>query len=61
MGNFRNGPRTHAADKSVAMGYIARELMNETNGFEIEILGQIYKAVPQAEALFDADAKQMRA
>ena len=61
VGWITSGGYAHAADKSVAMGYIPRELMNETNGFEIEILGQIYKAVPQAEALFDADAKQMRA
>lgn len=48
-------------DKPAATGYIPRELVSESNGFEIEILGQIYKAAPQAEPLYDADASLMRA
>ena len=48
-------------EKPVATGYIPRELVSESNGFEIEILGQIYKARPQAQPLYDADASLMRA
>ncbi len=61
VGWITSGGYAHAAGKSVAMGYIPRELVNESNGFEIEILGQIYKAIPQAEPLYDADASLMRA
>ncbi len=61
VGWITSGGYAHAAGQSVAMGYIPRELVSESNGFEIEILGQIYKATPQAEPLFDADASLMRA
>jgi dimethylglycine dehydrogenase len=61
VGWITSGGFAHAAGKSVAMGYIPRELVSETNGFEIEILGQIYTATPQAEPLYDADASLMRA
>ncbi len=61
VGWITSGGYAHAAGKSVAMGYIPRQLVSESNGFEIEILGQIYKATPQAEPLFDADASLMRA
>ncbi len=61
VGWITSGGYAHAAGKSVAMGYIPRELVSESNGFEIEILGQMYKATPQAEPLYDADASLMRA
>ena len=44
----------------VARGYIPREPVSESNGFEIGILGQIYQAKPQAEPLYDADHSPMR-
>jgi dimethylglycine dehydrogenase len=61
VGWITSGGFAHGAGRSVALGYIPRELVNETNGFEIEILGQVYKASPQAEPLYDADASLMRA
>jgi dimethylglycine dehydrogenase len=61
VGWVTSGGYAHAAQKSVAIGYVPGELANETKGYEIEILGQTYKASVQRDALFDADARQMRA
>ena len=61
VGWVTSGGYAHAAKKSVAIGYVPGELMNETKGYEIEILGQTYKASVQRDPLFDADASQMRA
>ena len=49
-----------AGGEPVARGYIPRELVSESNGFEIGILGQIYQAKPQAEPLYDAAPSPMR-
>jgi dimethylglycine dehydrogenase len=60
VGWITSGGFAHAAGKSVAMGYIPRDIADETDGFEIEILGSIFKATPQAEPLFDPAASEMR-
>jgi dimethylglycine dehydrogenase len=60
VGWITSGGYAHAAGKSVAMGYVPRDIAAETEGFEIEILGQVYKATPQAEPLFDPEAHEMR-
>jgi dimethylglycine dehydrogenase len=60
VGWITSGGYAHAAGKSVAMGYIPRDIADKTDGFEIEILGNVYKATPQAEPLFDPAAAEMR-
>jgi dimethylglycine dehydrogenase len=60
IGWVTSGGFAHAANKSVAMGYLPRDIAKENNGFQIEILGSIYDATPQREPLFDPDASQMR-
>ena len=47
--------------KSVALGYVPKEIADEEDGFEIEIIGKRYKARPQREPLFDPSGSRMRA
>ncbi len=60
VGWITSGGYAHAAGKSVAIGFVPKDVAGESDGFEIEILGQNYKASPQREPLFDADASHMR-
>ena len=60
VGWITSGGYAHAAGQSVAIGFVPTEVASETDGFEIEILGQNYKASPQQDPLFDADASHMR-
>lgn len=61
-GWITSGGFAHAAGKSVAMGYISKELAGETGegAFEIEILGQRRKATIADTPLFDANGSRMR-
>jgi len=47
--------------KSVAMGYVPKEVAESEDGFEIEIVGRRYPARPQPEPLFDPKGERMRA
>ena len=60
IGWITSGGYAHSAGQSVAIGFVPREVATESEGFEIEILGQNYKANPQREPLFDPDASHMR-
>jgi dimethylglycine dehydrogenase len=55
-----SGGYAHNSKASVAMGYIAKEIADETDGFEIELLGKRHKARIQAAPLFDANYERMR-
>jgi dimethylglycine dehydrogenase len=55
-----SGGYAHNSGKSVAMGYVPKEIADETNGFEIELLGKRHKAHVQAAPLFDANFERMR-
>jgi dimethylglycine dehydrogenase len=55
-----SGGYAHHAKKSVAMGYVPKEIAGETDGFEIELLGKRHRATMQATPLFDADGARMR-
>jgi len=46
---------------SVALGCVPKEIANEGDGFEIEIIGKRYAARPQREPLFDPKGERMRA
>ncbi|RVD73821.1 MAG: FAD-dependent oxidoreductase [Mesorhizobium sp.] len=56
-----SGGYAHHAKQSVAMGYVPKEIADESDGFEIEILGKRHAARTQASPLFDANFERMRA
>ncbi len=55
-----SGGYAHASGKSVALGYVPKEIAGETEGFEIELLGDMLKARQQHVALFDGNGERMR-
>jgi dimethylglycine dehydrogenase len=59
VGWVTSGGYAHYVDKSMAQGYVPRELASE-QGFEIEILGERRKATAIAEPLFDPKGEKMR-
>ena len=48
-------------NRSVALGYVPKEIAEEDDGFEVEIIGKRYGASPVREPLFDPKAERMRA
>lgn len=60
VGWVTSGGYAHASGKSVALGYVPREVADAAAGFEIELLGRRHKASVQAAPLFDADQRRMR-
>jgi dimethylglycine dehydrogenase len=55
-----SGGYAHHSKASVAMGYVPKEIAEESNGFEIELLGKRHKARIQPAPLFDANYERMR-
>jgi dimethylglycine dehydrogenase len=55
-----SGGYAHNSEASVAMGYVPKEIAEETDGFEIELLGRRHKARMQPAPLFDANYERMR-
>ncbi len=60
VGFCTSGGYAHYAEKSVALGFLPMERLNDGAAFEIEILGQRRPAVVRTTALFDPDASRMR-
>jgi dimethylglycine dehydrogenase len=61
VGWVTSGGYAHFVDRSLAQGYIPKELTtNGTGSFEIEILGERRPARIQAEPLFDPEGARMR-
>jgi dimethylglycine dehydrogenase len=60
VGWVTSGGYAHASAKSVAIGYVPKEVADAAGGFEIELLGKRRKATPQPVPLFDAEQKRMR-
>ena len=60
VGWITSGGYGHYVQKSIAMGYLPKENAAQDDGFEIEIIGKRYKAIPQREPLFDPLAERMR-
>jgi len=56
-----SGGYAHASGLSVAVGYVPKEIAAETQGWSIELLGELLPARLQVEPLFDADGARMRA
>ncbi|RZV42598.1 MAG: hypothetical protein EX269_14605, partial [Acidimicrobiales bacterium] len=55
-----SGGYAHASEVSVAMGYVPAELESETDGWQIEILGDMRDATLQPEPIWDPTAAKMR-
>ncbi|MER8385342.1 FAD-dependent oxidoreductase [Mesorhizobium sp. M1428] len=55
-----SGGYAHHSKKSVAIGYVPKEIADEVEGFEIEILGKRHAARMQPIPLFDANFERMR-
>jgi dimethylglycine dehydrogenase len=55
-----SGGYSHNSRASVAMGYVPREIAEESEGFEIELLGRRHAARMQPTPLFDANQGRMR-
>ena len=53
-----SGGYAHGSRLSVAMGYVPREIADESDGWTIEILGQQHQARLQQRPLFDAGGKR---
>lgn len=60
VGFVTSGGYAHYSQKSVAMGFVPRDMAMEGGTFEIEILGEKRPATIITSALFDPDASQMR-
>ena len=50
-----SGGYAHNSKTSVAMGYVPKEIADESDGFEIELLGKRHAARIQPAPLFDAN------
>ena len=55
-----SGGYAHHSKASVAMGYVPKEIADESDGFEIELLGKRLAARMQPAPLFDANFERMR-
>jgi dimethylglycine dehydrogenase len=60
VGWVTSGAYGHRIGRSLALGYVPAELAAAGTGFEIEIIGERLKAVPQKAAPFDPSASRMR-
>ncbi len=60
VGFVSSGGYAHFAEKSVALGFLPREMIAEGEAFEIEILGQNRPAKIFTQPLFDPDGTRMR-
>jgi len=61
VGWVTSGGYAHASQRSVAIGYVPRELAETDDGWQIELLGDRLAASLQRQPLFDANGSRMRA
>jgi dimethylglycine dehydrogenase len=61
VGWVTSGGYAHGAGKSIALGYVPKELAGETTGFEVELIGERRAAVRLVEPPFDPQGARMRA
>ena len=60
IGWVTSGGYGHSVQRSLALGYVPKEYVGVSGGFEIEILGERCQATPQATAAFDPAGSRMR-
>jgi dimethylglycine dehydrogenase len=61
VGWVTSGGYGHRVERSLALGYIPRELAQAEEGFEIELLGARRKARREPEPPYDPAGRRMRA
>jgi dimethylglycine dehydrogenase len=55
-----SGGYAHTSGVSVALGYVPKEIADEADGWEVELLGAMLTATPQPLPLFDGNGARMR-
>jgi dimethylglycine dehydrogenase len=62
VGWVTSGGYGHFVDRSLAQGYVPKELayIMDEGAFELEIIGELRRATIIAEPLFDPEGKRMR-
>ncbi|HSS64157.1 MAG TPA: glycine cleavage T C-terminal barrel domain-containing protein, partial [Gammaproteobacteria bacterium] len=60
VGYVTSGGYGHYVERSIALGFVPRELKREGERFEIEILGELRPAMLVTRPLLDPEAKRMR-
>jgi dimethylglycine dehydrogenase len=60
VGYITSGGHAHRVGKSMAMACVSAEHATPETGLEVEILGEMYKAVVQGDPVYDADGARMR-
>ncbi|MGH8276549.1 MAG: glycine cleavage T C-terminal barrel domain-containing protein, partial [Steroidobacteraceae bacterium] len=61
VGWVTSGAYGHSVQRSLALGYIPASLGGVTSGFEVEILGERFRATRHSAAAFDPEGGRMRA
>ncbi len=60
VGFVTSGGYGHYVERSIALGFVPRELAVDGEAFQIEILGDLRTATVTTKPLFDPEAKRMR-
>jgi dimethylglycine dehydrogenase len=55
-----SGGYAHTSGVSVALGYVPKDVADETDGWQVELLGEMLPARLQAQPLFDANGSRLR-
>jgi dimethylglycine dehydrogenase len=61
VGWVTSGGYAHSVQKSLALGYVNREVAHQNSGFEVELIGRRCAAVRLTAPAFDPDGRRMRA
>jgi dimethylglycine dehydrogenase len=61
VGWVTSGGYGHSVRKSLALGYVSRDVADQTDGFEVELIGERCAAVRLIGPAYDPDGKRMRA
>jgi dimethylglycine dehydrogenase len=60
VGWVTSGGYGHSVQKSLALGYVNRDVADHTSGFEVELIGERRAAVRLTAPAFDPDGRRMR-
>ena len=60
VGWVTSGGYAHAASKSMAQGFVPKNIANDESGWSIELLRRNFAAKGQKFLLFDANSSRMR-
>jgi dimethylglycine dehydrogenase len=60
VGWVTSGGYAHSVAKSIALGYVAKDVAAAVDGFEVELIGERRKAVRLAQPAFDPGGGRMR-